>query len=130
MLFGLDTAYRAFGLDVALNYSLYQERAYRMNLLSAAWALLLVLFSLSLCYFLSEALGDGPVRALAKYAGRNLTAVYVIQWLLISAWEAAEAVVGWSDLSDSGYLLAGLGIAVLSLLLSIPLDKRRKKKTA
>ena len=83
-LYYLDSLASSQGFYFRYIYLLQYDIYYQQEIFHFLYTVLVIFIELSLLYFLTKNI-EGGLDELAFFIGRNLTAIYVIQWLLIGA---------------------------------------------
>ena len=123
LIMGISLVGFVFGLKMGFNMSTILQEYYHHNIVFYLWALsfmILLVYSLSLMNFESQ-----PLRvAFLSFMGREVTLVYVIQWILIgnlAAWLGKETLF-------VGHLAWTLSFVLVSALLAYVYRKKLSNK--
>ena len=114
------------GYDIRLFYSIYELSYYHQTILSFMWILPLVIIFLGSCFFLFMNLEKKVIGRFMSFCSINLTAIYVIQWLLIALACAFAVLLGFENTSSAFYLTL-IAVVILSLAIVIANIYRRIK---
>ena len=72
------------GYDLRRSYAVCDNSFYHQTFISTIWTLPLILFAISVCFFLFRSIEDTGFGRLIMFFSTNLNKIFIIQWLLIS----------------------------------------------
>ena len=101
LLIGYVAACHYYELDIRFLHALYENAFYKQTFFHFLYNTLIVMIELSLFYFISKRVKKDI--AFVDFCGKNLTTIYVVQWLII----------GWiSSIRDVLHFELGLELSV------------------
>ena len=117
------------GRDIRYSYALCDELYYRNNVINTLWIIPIIILALGTCHFLFSKLEEKKYGGFIRYCSVNLNTIYLIQWIIIAYSVAASVLLDIEDTYSPGILiLGGVIVATISIGISIPIVKIKKKR--
>lgn len=126
----LTSALLYAGYDVRMIYALYGDSYYHQNPLSTLWITPVILIALTSGYFLFRKTEKNLIGKFIKYCSINLNTIYIIQWLIIAYSVAASVLIGIEKTCSPLIIISGgITVYILSIIISVPFAKLKKKRS-
>ncbi len=106
------------GYDLVNLFTVYDGILYDMDLIRAAWYILLVSSQLSILYWISTRISGTRISNLGVSFGRDLTTMYMAQWYIVGFLLAVSYVIDFTPLSISGSIVTTILVVALTYVLS------------
>ncbi len=116
-LYHLNSITQPAGFHFRYIYLLQYDIYYQQEIFHFLYTILIILIELSLLYFLTK-ITEGGIDDAAFFISRNLTGIYVIQWLLIGALYYYQYMNDWAAFSGAMSNAVGALLVVVSILLA------------
>lgn len=118
LLIGYVVGFHYYDLDIRYLHALYENAFYRQTFFHFLYNALIIIIEISLLHMITRRMKSNI--AFFEFCGKNLTTIYVVQWMIIG-WIAAfkdylhfEPDLGMSVLS--GVIIAGAAILITRFL--------------
>lgn len=111
LVFILVGLFSRFGIETTINLSEY----YHHTFLFFLWTLGVDVLWVLLLWFVVQKFSEFPVIVFLRWLGKNITAFYIIQWLIIG--NIATAIYQNKELSDYVYWFVPIFLATIGLTL-------------
>lgn len=98
-----------FGIETTINLSEYYHHTFRFFL----WTLGVDVLWVLLLWLVVQKFSEFPVIVFLRWLGKNITAFYIIQWLIIG--NIATAIYQTKDLSNYGYWFVPIFLITIGL---------------
>ena len=109
LIFGLVAIFAKSGISTTINLPDYYHHKFWFFL----WALGVVILWSLLVWFLSRKFSASPMIVFLRWMGKNITAFYIIQWLIIG--NIATSIYQTQKLSVFGYWFGAIFLVTVSL---------------
>lgn len=116
-LYWLKSLAESNGFYFRYIYLLQYDIYYQQEIFHFLFTILIIFIELSLLYFLTMNI-EGQIDSLALFIGKNLTAIYVIQWLLVGALYYHQWQTDSNGFDASMSNTVGILLIVISVLLA------------
>lgn len=124
----LSSWLRWAGYDIRWLYALAENSYYHQTLISVLWTLSFLLLVLGTIHFLLGGIEQSRMGFFVCFCSRNLNTIYIIQWLIIAYMVAfVTAMSVERRLSATGIVLVGMLVSVLTIGITVLLNKKKRK---